>query len=190
MWRPNAVGGQDGCPAVLFHGTKREHLQSIRARGLIPHWPEVDGEPDAVYLTDDLGQAVANSDGIDWQTETLDLDCLLVVDVTGLPLYRLSFYTCMQPIPPERITGIQDHSRLRDQLKEETGWLGDPVPIREARSPAGRASACPGRAPLKDEGAAASSQGGLNQPVPSSPKGFRPVIRANRPRGTLQGARF
>jgi hypothetical protein len=119
---PNATGGQDGCPAMLFHGTKREHLQSIRARGLVTHWPEVDGEPDAVYLTDDLGQAVANSDGINRETDTFDLDCLLAVDVTGLPLYRLSFYTCMEPIAPERITMVTDHPELRRQLREETGW--------------------------------------------------------------------
>jgi hypothetical protein len=107
---------------VLFHGTKREHLQPIRTRGLEPHWPEIEGEPEAVYLTDDLGQAVANSGGIDRDAETFDLDCLLVVDVTGLPLYRVSFYTCMQPIPPERITCITEHPQLRRQLREETGW--------------------------------------------------------------------
>jgi len=107
---------------MLFHGTKRERLPSIRACGLEPHWPEVEGEPDAVYLTDDLGQAVANSDGIDWETSTFDLGCVLVVDVAGLPLYRLSFYTCMQPITPERITGISEHPKLRRRLWEETGW--------------------------------------------------------------------
>jgi hypothetical protein len=37
-------------------------------------------------------------------------------------MHRLSFYTCMQPIPPGRITSITDHPDLRDQLREETGW--------------------------------------------------------------------
>jgi len=78
-WQANAIGGENRCPAVLFRGTKREHLQAIRTRGLAPRWPEVD----AVYLIDDLLQALANSGGIDRQTETFDLDCLLVVDVTG-----------------------------------------------------------------------------------------------------------
>jgi hypothetical protein len=88
--------------------TKREHLEAIRAHGLVPHWPEADSEPDAVYLTDDFGQAVANSGGIDRETGTFDLDCPLVADVTGLPMFRLSFYTCMLPIPPERITSITE----------------------------------------------------------------------------------
>ena len=106
-WQANVIGGENGCPAVLFHGTKREHIASIRDHGLAPADPHFwcresgqhsgDGctescEPDAVCRTDDLGQAVANSDSIAWETSTFDLDCLLVIDVTGLPVYRLSFY--------------------------------------------------------------------------------------------------
>lgn len=135
-WSANAVGGEDGCPAVLFHGTKREHLPSIRANGLIPRqprfWPDVNGqpsEPEAVYLTDGLGQAVANCEGTELIGRVSERDvrrvvlaCLLAVDVTGLPLLRLGFYTCMQPIPPERITSITEHPALRRQLREETGW--------------------------------------------------------------------
>lgn len=135
-WRPNAIGGRDGCPAVLFHGTKREHLPSIRANGLIPRqprfWPDVNGqhtEPEAVYLTDDFGQAVANCEGSkllgrisEREARHVVLATLLAVDVTGLPLLRLSFYTCMQPIPPERVTSITEHPEMRRQLREETGW--------------------------------------------------------------------
>jgi hypothetical protein len=135
-WKPNAIGGKDGCPAVLFHGTKREHLDSIRENGLVPHdphfWCRETGqhtdecpqsyEPKAVYLTDSLLQAAVNSGGIDREAETFDLDCLLVVDVTRLPLLRLGFYTCMEPIGPERIRRIADHPALRRQLRKETGW--------------------------------------------------------------------
>ena len=122
MWAPNAVSGENGCPSVLFHGTSRERLTSIRRDGLIPHEPASGPGPEAVYLTSSLHQAVTNSGGIDWETETFDLDCLLVVEVTGVPLCQLAFYTCMQPIPPGRITGIATHPALRSELREETGW--------------------------------------------------------------------
>jgi hypothetical protein len=132
-WQPNATGGKDRVPAVLFHGTKREHLPLIRASGLVPRqpapWVGQYAGPEAVYLADGLGQAIANCEGAeligratDPEVRQVILDSVLAVDVTGLPLVQLGFYTCLQPIPPERLTRVADDPVLRRRLKTETGW--------------------------------------------------------------------
>jgi hypothetical protein len=127
----NSIGGEGDTPAILYHGTKHAHVADIRKNGLYPFqptfWLDVNGrptEPKAVYLTESLRQASAHAD---YDRERgPDLECLLVVDVSGLPLLRLGFVTCFEPIAPERISCIAEHPALRLQLYDETGW-GAPV---------------------------------------------------------------
>lgn len=129
----NAIGGQGGTPAVLFHGTTRAALDTIRQEGLQPFQPTYWGpgyEPKAVYLTDSLHQAACNAlkwiDDVAPSTDRVRrqtvLETVLVVDVTDLPLLVLGFVTCFVPIGPERIKSITEDPKLRRRLRRETGW--------------------------------------------------------------------
>ncbi len=106
----NAIGTPGG---LLFHGTARDRLASIRRDGLQPRIPEYDDRVpwEAVYLTEDLDQAWAN--GIKW-TDSRDRSVVLIVDVSGLPLLIDGWVTCPCPIEPERISvwGEPPHGRL------------------------------------------------------------------------------
>jgi len=125
-WTANAVGGRDGTPAMLFHGTDPGTLDAIRREGLRPFEPDYWGpgcEPTAVYLTESLQQAAANAlKRLDPRPRRLDPRTLLVVDVTDLPLLVLGFVTCFAPIGPERITDITAYPALRRRLRRESGW--------------------------------------------------------------------
>jgi hypothetical protein len=95
------------------------------AEELIPADPNFSGpgcEPVAVYLTDSLCPARANA----WK-HSLSGEVLLV-DVVGLPLVALSFYTCLIPIGPQRISRLADHPRLlRSLAQDSTRRLIDPA---------------------------------------------------------------
>jgi hypothetical protein len=116
-WDANAVGGEAGAPELLLHGTDPARVGAILAEGLVPHEPgwavAPDGrdyEPCAVYLTDSLMQARANSwKWLERPPRRRYNDGVLVVDVTGLPLLVLGFVTCFERIEPGRISRLVDH---------------------------------------------------------------------------------
>ena len=130
-----AVGGIDGVPALLLHGTAAESVEAILRDGLIPADPNFWGtgcEPVAVYLTDSLGQARANA----WKHNQHSLSGeVLLVGVAGLPLVALSFYTCLTRVSSRsdrrRISRLADHPRLLRSLAQDSarrlidtaGWL-------------------------------------------------------------------
>jgi hypothetical protein len=97
-WTPNAVGGRDGVPKRLFHGTSPDNVQSIFATSLEPrrvthlsHRPDL--EPSVgVFLTTSWGLAR-------WK------GTVLVVDVRGLDLVRINHwnYASLAAIEPDRI---------------------------------------------------------------------------------------
>ena len=109
----NVVGGEDA-PKVLFHGTRDHLLPAIGREGLRPHQPSGrSGEPKAVYLTASVYQAFVHAESA---------DSFLVVDVRGLPLFSLSYYTGFDTIPATRLSPLRQHTDLVRALSEEIGW--------------------------------------------------------------------
>jgi hypothetical protein len=105
----DAVGGISA-PRYLLHGTHPDLVETILREGLIP------AQPVAVYLTEDLSQAVRDSvKGTDLAYTTAGV---LLVDVTGLPLRFISFYICAVAIQPERISRLDDHPVLLKWLED------------------------------------------------------------------------
>jgi hypothetical protein len=125
-WTTNAVGGENGVPALLLHGTQPELVDAILSQGLVPNGIGV--EVEAVYLTESLNQAGANSYKRDERLPRFIDAGVLIVDVTGLPLLRLGFYTCPVSIVGDRITRLAEHpARWRIRRRGDIGLrrLGD-----------------------------------------------------------------
>jgi hypothetical protein len=114
LWTTNAVGGAAGVPALLLHGTDPQLVDAILADGLTTAKPTFYGdggiEPEAVYLTESLYQARANSFKHVERVPTRRFDAgILVVDVTALPLLALGFYACPVSITADRIRPLAEH---------------------------------------------------------------------------------
>ena len=98
-----------GMGKLLLHGTKRQFLPAVLRDGLKP---SLFCEKLVVCLTKNLPQARANTDG--------DYGCVLVVDVSGLPVRELGFVTCPVTIEARRIS-LLIHHPLRFRIYQHWG---------------------------------------------------------------------
>jgi hypothetical protein len=93
-------------PVILFHGTIEAALEGIYRDGLSPHTPifwAPESEMCAVYLTGSLHEASFHA-----ESER----SLLIVDVRGLDLLSVGFYTFRGMVEPRRITSLADYPEL------------------------------------------------------------------------------
>jgi hypothetical protein len=99
----------------IYHITKKEHINSIKQKGLIPNVPdEIPNEECAVYFFKSKDDAL---DGfVNWYAERYDDDeefLLLTVSDVGLRLFSSPYtfeYICYETVPPENIKKIEEIS--------------------------------------------------------------------------------